>query len=104
MHRDDFQVIERGSWEDVVSFCSSLSDVLEDLEEVSREEVQKFEMWRPKPGEDRDVVRSKTAETESLGETDTEKESDGAAKELSRASSRVRRAGENAVKGRPADS
>ncbi|MDY6776907.1 MAG: DUF5828 family protein [Candidatus Nanohaloarchaea archaeon] len=103
MRREDFRLIEEGSWEEVADFCSDLSEALSDTD-VPEDSRERFDEWRPGDEEEREDVRERTAREESLGETETEKRSEGTARELSRASSEVKRAGENAVQGRPGKS
>lgn len=102
MKQHDFELVEEGSWSDIVSFCAQLSDVLK--EKVSAEKHERFDSWRPKPAESKQQLRKKTAEEESIKTTHIEEKSEGSVKEMRNAGGEMRKSGKDMVTGHPRES
>lgn len=102
MEQRDFEIMEEGSWGDIVTFCSRLADSLKDT--VSRQDYERFEDWRPKPDESKHRLREKSAEEAAIHQTGIEKKSQGARKEMANAGKGVRKSGKDMVNGHAQES
>lgn len=99
MERREFQIVESGTWDDVASFCETLSEVFDGR--VTDRVRDRFEDWRPKPEESKRELREKTAEEASVTETAIEKESDGPVTEMAEAGHEVKETGKDMMQGDP---
>ncbi|MFB6265703.1 MAG: DUF5828 family protein [Candidatus Nanohaloarchaea archaeon] len=101
MEREDFALVEEGSWDEIVDFCRDLSRA---LDSTLPDEGSGFQEWRPKEEDSREDMNDRTAEDESLRETHLEEESEGTEKELSTAVEEARDSGSELARGNPGKS
>ncbi|MDY6773555.1 MAG: hypothetical protein SVS85_00010, partial [Candidatus Nanohaloarchaea archaeon] len=101
MEREDFALVEEGSWDEIAGFCEDLSEA---LDSTVPEESSRFRDWMPEREDSREDMNDRTSEDESLRETRLEKESEGTEEELSTAAAEVRDSGSELVRGNPRES
>ncbi|MFB6294149.1 MAG: DUF5828 family protein [Candidatus Nanohaloarchaea archaeon] len=93
----DNSVEEVGGWDDIVAFCADVSHALD----VAGRDNSDFEQWRPKQGEDREDVRGRTVDAETIGETRVEAASDGVRSDLGEAGTEMKGSGAELLDGEP---
>lgn len=99
MERQEFELVEKGSWDDIVTFCEQLASVLE--ERIDEEPYQRFDDWRPKREDTTHDLREKTAEEVSVAKTDIEEDSSGVKEEIQEAGQEMRKSGQEMMKKKP---
>ncbi len=93
-------VRKRGNWKEISGFASEVQEALEDSD-IREDSVKKYDEWRPRKEDSVRQIRRKTVDSASLSTMEVEKNSEGIAGDVEKATGEMRKAGGKVKKGEP---
>ena len=93
-------VRKRGNWEEISGFASEVQKAMEESD-IREDSVRKYDEWRPRKDDSVRQIRRKTVDSASISTREVEKNSEGIAGDVEKATGEMKKAGGKVKKGEP---